>query len=145
MKCKTSKFISQPATSLKAKTKDLQDQDRDCSHENQDQNFQISVYRRLETKTQVSITPSLVRIASKVVVGGRSSGPSLARRIWANILPGTDKRVIRRWLPHSFPGPIPMYNDSTLPFFHSAETFPDFQTTQNGPCNCFANWIDGAF
>jgi len=43
------------------KTKDLQDhdQDRDSKYQDRDQDFQNSVSRRLETKTQVSRTPSL--------------------------------------------------------------------------------------
>ena len=60
------------------KTKDLQDQDqdRDSRHQdrdqdqdfkpqNQDQDFQNSVSKRLETKTQVSRTPSLISVDSK--------------------------------------------------------------------------------
>ena len=43
-------------------TKDLQDQDqdRDSRHQDQDQNFENWVSRCLETKTQVSRTPSLL-------------------------------------------------------------------------------------
>ena len=49
------------------KTKDLQDQDRDSRPQDQDQDFQNSVSRRLETKTQVSRTPSLCLATSDAI------------------------------------------------------------------------------
>ena len=63
-----------------------------------------------------------------------NSGSSLARRIWANNLPWTERRVIGRWLPHSFRGPFPLYKDTIMSSFHSAGIFPDLQTAQNRLC-----------
>jgi len=63
-----------------------------------------------------------------------NNGSSLARRICANTLPRTERRVIGRWLPHWFRGPFPLYKDAIMPSFHSAGIFPHLQTAQNRPC-----------
>jgi len=46
--------------------------------------------------------------------------------VWANTLPGTERRVIGRWLPHSFRGPFLLYKDTIMSSFHFAGIFPDF-------------------